>query len=682
MAGAVRELITKVKFAIDNSSLSKVNTEIRKLKKALSGIDTKEKNIRFKTTGLETATRGILRAKSELKALNGQIATVHVRAIVDPLKRNTVMGTATNQARMGAAGAFSRARDSAANVGSSVAAAAAAYGGYVGASQITDTADAMMSLDGRLRTVTKSEEERLAIESELYSMGQKTRQQMVTLGDLYYKVARSSEEMGFSQKENLRVTETVSKALIVGGASAAEASATILQLGQALGSGRLQGDELRSLDENASALMRHVAKYFGTTVAGLKAMGAAGELTSAEVMKAILYASEEIDKEFMQMPMTFGQAMNVMGNSWDKFILGVEQKSNVFSMLARGAAKAFESVGNQLNDFATLMGTPDANKTVTITDAATGETREISELDYFNQKAEENPGMVKTVNALKDLGEWIDRLDGKMGNMDEQIAGWIESFMKIAVVVAPILAVVGAISAIITIVAPFVSAIVSFGKVIFTAFQAVLGVIRFLLPVVKVIGAAIAGLGATTVAIIAAVVAAIVLLVVYWDEVKQAAIDAWNWFIQGGESAVTAIQEFTEQIRAWFQEVWKSFLETVNGIVLAANESAGNLLNAFGQAIDGVKAFFSDLFNHAMSILGAIGSAISGLINSAMEFIGIGSRIEGVNSAAMQRIWDSGTGQGISSSSSSTEQNYTFNVGSWGEAKEAYRNSMFVSDFG
>lgn len=98
--GAVRELITKVKFVVDSSSLSKIDTEIRQLKKSLQGINSKDKNINFKTPGLDTALNGVQRVKAQLKDLNGEVAKVHVKATIDQINKSTVMNTVKNQAQM------------------------------------------------------------------------------------------------------------------------------------------------------------------------------------------------------------------------------------------------------------------------------------------------------------------------------------------------------------------------------------------------------------------------------------------------------------------------------------------------------------------------------------------------------------------------------------------------------
>ena len=71
------------------------------------------------------------------------------------------------------------------------------------------------------------------------------------------------------------------------GQSNAEVSGGMLQLKQALGSGTLQGDELRSIRENAPAVAQAIAKVMDTTVGGLKELGSQGKISSAIVLKAL-----------------------------------------------------------------------------------------------------------------------------------------------------------------------------------------------------------------------------------------------------------------------------------------------------------------------------------------------------------------------------------------------------------
>ena len=71
------------------------------------------------------------------------------------------------------------------------------------------------------------------------------------------------------------------------GDSAMESSAAFRQLAQALGSGRLQGDEFRSIAEQVPTILAPIAAELGTTVGGLKKFASEGKLTSDVVIRAL-----------------------------------------------------------------------------------------------------------------------------------------------------------------------------------------------------------------------------------------------------------------------------------------------------------------------------------------------------------------------------------------------------------
>ncbi len=71
------------------------------------------------------------------------------------------------------------------------------------------------------------------------------------------------------------------------GASAIESSNAFRQLAQALGSGRLAGDEFRSISEQVPTVLAPIAAELGVTIGELKKLAAEGELTSDVVLRAL-----------------------------------------------------------------------------------------------------------------------------------------------------------------------------------------------------------------------------------------------------------------------------------------------------------------------------------------------------------------------------------------------------------
>ena len=115
-------------------------------------------------------------------------------------------------------------------------------------------ADTYKLTEGRLSLVAKNTIELATAQQEVLKISQNTRQSYADTIDLYTRVARSTQDLGKSQSDILKFTEIVNKSLVISGASAENSKAAIIQLGQALGSGVLQGDELRSILENAPRL--------------------------------------------------------------------------------------------------------------------------------------------------------------------------------------------------------------------------------------------------------------------------------------------------------------------------------------------------------------------------------------------------------------------------------------------
>jgi len=71
------------------------------------------------------------------------------------------------------------------------------------------------------------------------------------------------------------------------GASSVEASNAFRQLAQALGSGRLQGDEFRSISEQIPTILAPIADELGVNIEALKKLASESKLTSSVVLRAL-----------------------------------------------------------------------------------------------------------------------------------------------------------------------------------------------------------------------------------------------------------------------------------------------------------------------------------------------------------------------------------------------------------
>lgn len=196
----------------------------------------------------------------------------------------------------------------------------ATIGGALGVAEITRYADAWTEAGNKINAAAQSAGVQARSLEELTKGANEARSSLTDYADLYARLIRSASNVAKNEGEIATATNIVAKAFKAGGAAASEQAAGILQLGQALGSGVLQGDELRSLRENAPILADAIAKEFGVTIAGLKELGAEGKLTSDRVFKAILSAQKPIEAQFKATNATIGDSFTQLGNNLTKYI--------------------------------------------------------------------------------------------------------------------------------------------------------------------------------------------------------------------------------------------------------------------------------------------------------------------------------------------------------------------------
>ncbi|PWK65875.1 tape measure protein [Aminobacter sp. AP02] len=179
-----------------------------------------------------------------------------------------------------------------------------------------------------------------------------------TYVDLYAKLIRSASGVAKSELEVATATDVVTRAFKAGGASTQEQIAGIMQLSQALGSGVLQGDELRSLRENAPLLAKAIADEFKTTIAGLKDLGAEGKLTSERVFKAILAAQKPIGAAFAVTNATIQDAISRINNEFTAYIGNADASAGASRKLVEALqylADNFGAVSDTVLQFATVL---------------------------------------------------------------------------------------------------------------------------------------------------------------------------------------------------------------------------------------------------------------------------------------------------------------------------------------
>ena len=149
--------------------------------------------------------------------------------------------------------------------------------------------------------------------------------------DMVSRIGTNARDSFGSMGEVVAFTELVQKQFGIAGASAVEASNATIQLSQALASGVLRGDELNSIFEQAPNLISTIADYMGEPLGAIRDLAADGMITADIVKNAMFAATDEINKKFDSMPVTWSQMWTYFQNE---------------------ALRAFGPVLKQINDVA------------------------------------------------------------------------------------------------------------------------------------------------------------------------------------------------------------------------------------------------------------------------------------------------------------------------------------------
>lgn len=198
-------------------------------------------------------------------------------------------------------------------------------------------ADAWTNVNNRIRAATTTSKEFSTAQESIISIAQRAGVELSGVADAYSRISQATSELGISQERVLDVTEKLTLALKAGGATGSETSSVMIQLAQGLGSGALQGDELRSILEASIPITKALSKEFGVTVGELKKLGSEGKLTADRVVEAIenmdesaLTFTKDISSGFTEV----NNALTVYVGKMDESLGASEGISGVLSGLA------------------------------------------------------------------------------------------------------------------------------------------------------------------------------------------------------------------------------------------------------------------------------------------------------------------------------------------------------------
>lgn len=216
--------------------------------------------------------------------------------------------------------------------------------------RLTTLGDNLMLNQARLNIVNDGLRTQEELSKAIYESTQRSRADYLATSRVIGRMGILAGQAFNNNDELIAFTELVNKAFLVGGSTQQEQRAAMYQLTQAMASGRLQGDEMRTIRESAPLLKKAIQNYMGLDDAAFKEAQKNGEITAEVIKNAVFASSDEIQNKFNEIPITFSQAMTMAGNSL------LTNMEDIFTGISTNGVSMIQTLVSNFDILAGILG--------------------------------------------------------------------------------------------------------------------------------------------------------------------------------------------------------------------------------------------------------------------------------------------------------------------------------------
>jgi len=256
--------------------------------------------------------------------------------------------------------------------------------------QIMDYADQWTHFTNAVGIATEKTGNAAGMQEKLFALAQNSRAPLESITTLYLRMARAGETLNMSQGQTVQMIDTVTKSLAIMGTSPTMVRGGLLQLEQALGGVTVRGQEFKSILDSMPNVMTTVAKHYMESekaiklesaalggasqetlnaikskdahvlsIAQLRTMMYAGQVSSEAFARAIIAGQSEIDATFAKTHKTFAQAFQTIENGFIKWVGGLNEAtkaSDEFYKISQKIAENFDIISKTVAAVAVALG--------------------------------------------------------------------------------------------------------------------------------------------------------------------------------------------------------------------------------------------------------------------------------------------------------------------------------------
>lgn len=343
LIGSFEDMQSTASNPIDTSGIDSAVNNVKRIDGAIDSIEKNVGKVNINTTRTVTARsaigtvnnaidsidRNVAKVNidtSSIKAAKAELANIDIAldAIEDNVRKNTEEQNKFNDS-------ISAGND----IASKFKSVLATIGVGMGIKEVLGLSDTLSQTDARLKMIADDSTKVNELQDKIFESAQRSR---VAYTDLASTVASLSQRAGnlFNNDEAILFSENLNKMFTIAGASQDAMRSASVQLTQAMGSGVLRGEELNAIFENAPQLIQTIADYIQNNESVAKSMASSigvsyesmstdamshiralaekGQLSAELIKTAMLGATDDINRQFEEMPYTWGQVWTTIQN--------------------------------------------------------------------------------------------------------------------------------------------------------------------------------------------------------------------------------------------------------------------------------------------------------------------------------------------------------------------------------
>lgn len=233
--------------------------------------------------------------------------------------------------------------------------------GAMSVRKVIEYADTWKQLEGRLRVVTKSQEEFISVQRKLFALADSNRSSISSTINLYSRLAMAVGNNEKAMNNILPTVEAISKGIAITGESSSAAEGAIVQFAQGLSTNfSAAGQEIRSLQEQAPRVAKALADGLNkigvtsnATAGSLNKLAKDGVINATNSMEALASQLQVLRDETAKTPKTVAQAFTQLDNAFLK-TLGT---SKALAVATRALTGGIITLAENLDKLAAVLTT-------------------------------------------------------------------------------------------------------------------------------------------------------------------------------------------------------------------------------------------------------------------------------------------------------------------------------------